>query len=157
MANLFRCLPNFEERDYILKAGAVQGSYVFQPLTYKQGDGTFGYGAASVQADNYASSAVYYNFNASKWNVLHITQLRASSSSGYGLVGVCDIANPSVHSFEDPYVKKAVHVENGVDFAFDISKLTGECSFFMFVKADGGSSSSYARISIQGSVYLSEK
>lgn len=157
MGNLFRCVPNLDRNEYILKVGATQGSYNYKTLTYKQGSGSFSYSASSVQADVYASSAVYYNFDASKWNKIHITQLRASNSSGYGVIGVCTTANPSVYSFEDSDIKKKVYVENGVDVAFDISKLTGECSFFMFVKTDGGTNSSYAKISISGNVYLSEE
>lgn len=157
MANLFRCLPNLIKRDYILKAGVSQGSYNYKTLTYKEGNGTFVYSASSVNANIYATCAVYYNFNASKWNKLYITKTYASGFKSSGVIGVCTNANPSVYGFEDSAVWSYASWESTKDYVLDISNLTGECSFYIYVKSVESSDSTRAVISINGDVYLSEK
>lgn len=160
MANLFRCVPNLEKREYILKAGGiVQGSYSYKTYTHKMEEGTYNYSASWAEATYYAICAVYYRFNATKWNKIHIKRLYGAGFNNVGLIGV--LANPDAYlgasDFEYASVQDTVYPHGEKDYVLDISNMTGDKLFFIYAKTTGYTTSSYTSISIRGDVYLSEK
>lgn len=158
MGNLFRCPPNMDKKEYILKAGGVaQGSYTYTPYTTTQGEGSCSYTANSATAKYYATCAVYYKFDATKWNKIYIKKLYCGGFNNNGKVGVCTANNPSAPNFE--YATTAISLTPAVekDQVLDISKLTGEQAFFIYANTDGYSTASFTFVEIRGDVYLSEK
>lgn len=157
MGNLFRCVPNFEKKEYILKAGGVvQAGYSFKTYLYKDEDGSYSYSASSASATYYANCGVYYRFDATKWNKIFVKRLYGAGFNNTGIVGVCYSSNPYASDFEYASIKEYVYPHGERDYVLDISSLTGEYTFFIYASTKGYTTSSYTDIYINGDVYLSE-
>jgi hypothetical protein len=158
MGSMFRCVPNFEKKEYILKAGGVvQSGYSYKTYLYKYEDGWYSYSASYASASYCANCGVYYRFNATNWNKIYIKKLYGAGFNNTGIVGVCSSANPYASDFEYANIKEYVYPHGEKDYVFDISGLSGEYTFFIYASTKGYTNSSYTDIDIRGDVYLSEK
>lgn len=160
MGNLFRCPINSEEREYILKAGGiVQEGY--EAILVKYYDTT--YGDASVSSSRVwvrknGHVRVCYEFDATKWNKLHVKKLYCyGRNSGYPMLGITKWYPSGTYDIEDDLVSKVFLSDgNSTDYILDISSLSGTQYFCIYAKSTTTNVNDTMEISVAGDIYLTE-
>ena len=159
MGNLFRCPINYFRKEYILKAvGNVQEGYVYKNyLNY----GTQGGGSVkswSTYVTYNGVGLVYYEFDATGWNKLHVEQASAyvvSGGSPTHFIGVCTPTTDITQLEGNLVVRVDIEVRNIKDYVLDISKLSGKHYFCLYVKISSSNTTALSEIDVNGDVYLS--